>query len=344
MDERNNQTPESLSTKRLIEKNAMRHTFSRVGWSVLVLMLATGFAANLVESLFSLFSKSPDKFISKYYLYYNEVVVALSVLAGFLVLMSMPTAAPQKKKATVKEILTYICVCFAIGWVGNIIGTQMLNVWNTFTGNEVVNHLSAVLSTVEPWQVFICTGILAPILEELFFRKLMIDRTRRYGELASILVSAFFFALFHGNFSQFFYAFGIGVLFGYVYCRTGSYVTVTLLHMAFNIVMGVIPAALSPGILAFAEELMLFESDAEIIALAVKHAAAIVPYFLLIFVQDALSIVGIVLLIINRRRIYIEKSTLSISAEEQRNAAVLNAGVIVAVAALVLITVSTLFT
>ena len=189
-----------------------------------------------------------------------------------------------------------------------------------------------------------CTGILAPILEEIFFRKLIIDRTRRYGELASILVSAFFFALFHGNFSQFFYAFGIGVLFGYIYCRTGSYVTVTLLHVVFNIFMGVIPAALSPGIFAFAEELLLLESDAEIIALAVKHAASVVPYYLHVFVQDVLSIVGIVLLIINRKRIYIEKSDLSISAREQRRAAVLNAGVIVALALLVFLTVSTLFT
>ena len=349
-EEMNNFAPEVdagvLSTKRLIEKNAMRHTFSRVGWAVFVLTLATGIVAYLLEELFSLFSKSHLDFISKNYLYFNEIVVALAVLAGFLVLMGLPASAPAKKKATAKEFFTYICICFAIGWIGNIIGTVMLTVWNAATGNEVVNQLSDILTMVGPWQMAICTGILAPILEELFFRKLIIDRTRRYGELASILISAFFFGIFHGNFSQFFYAFGIGAMLGYVYCKTGSYLTVVLLHMGFNFVMGVIPSLMTPDLMMFIEEYAKLTADNfdALVALVSEYAITIVGYLMLACVQGIFNLLGIILFIVNRKKIHIEKSDLLLSAKEQRLAAVLNAGVIAAFILLLLLTVSTLFT
>ncbi len=51
------------------------------------------------------------------------------------------------------------------------------------------------------------------------FRKEIIS-LRRYGEKTAIMFSALAFALFHMNVFQFFYAFGLGLMFGYVYTRT----------------------------------------------------------------------------------------------------------------------------
>ena len=82
--------------------------------------------------------------------------------------------------------------------------------------------------------------ILAPLAEETVFRRFFIDRARPYGEKLAVVTSALAFGLFHGNFAQFFYAFGLGLVFGYVYVRTGRLRCSVLLHMFINLIGGVV--------------------------------------------------------------------------------------------------------
>ena len=77
-------------------------------------------------------------------------------------------------------------------------------------------------------------AFLAPIFEELIFRKLIIDRTRRFGELTSILLSSFLFGLVHCNVYQIFYAFALGLILGYVYMRTGNVILTIIMHVLIN--------------------------------------------------------------------------------------------------------------
>lgn len=65
--------------------------------------------------------------------------------------------------------------------------------------------------------------VMAPICEEILFRKILIDRIRLYGDKAAILVSSVVFGLSHGNFYQFFYAFGIGLVLAIFIFRRGSF-------------------------------------------------------------------------------------------------------------------------
>ncbi len=329
-----------------LQKKKMRRAFSRIGWAVLVTALATFAVSLLLGIVIGLFGDEGYAFYSKNLLLLNQALITVSVLAGALVLIGMPKDKPVRRKATPKEFFVYLCICFAIGWAGNLIGSTWLTFWNLVSGNEVTNPLNEILSSVSPWQMALCTGILAPIIEEFFFRKLLIDRTRKYGELAAILMSAAFFGIFHQNFSQFFYAFGIGILLGYVYCRTGSYITVTLLHLVFNFVMGVIPSILSTGLFEFLEQFgNITEPSAEaVLALLGTYGLTILIYLFYASIQGALNIAGVVLFFVTKRKIHVEKSGLLIDAKEQRKAAIVNFGVIAAFAVLIALTVSTLFT
>lgn len=76
--------------------------------------------------------------------------------------------------------------------------------------------------------------VIAPVSEEVLFRKLLLDRLRPYGDKFAILASALCFGLFHGNLSQFFYAFAVGALFAYVVLRTGCLWQTMLLHALVN--------------------------------------------------------------------------------------------------------------
>ena len=68
------------------------------------------------------------------------------------------------------------------------------------------------------------------ILEEFIFRKMVIDRIWQYGEKIAVVTSALIFALFHINLFQFFYALGIGLIFAYVYLRTGKLRYTIIMH------------------------------------------------------------------------------------------------------------------
>ena len=93
----------------------------------------------------------------------------------------------------------------AIGMAGNLIGQVILAVWNGATGNEAGGEVDEILLGSDYLISFLMIGIVAPFLEEFLFRKLLIDHTRRYGELVCIVTSGVLFGLFHGNFTQFFF-------------------------------------------------------------------------------------------------------------------------------------------
>ena len=56
-----------------------------------------------------------------------------------------------------------------------------------------------------------------------------------------------FFALFHGNFYQFFYALLLGMVFAWLYSSTGRIRYNIMLHMLINLMGGVLPIMMSPG-------------------------------------------------------------------------------------------------
>lgn len=331
----------------------MRRAYSRCGWA----LFAVSSIVFLLSILLGVLLKGADDAIkeiyNKYLLYFNEVMIALSIAIGLCALIGTEKSTPQGEQISGGKFIKLMCICFAIGWVGNLIGTAILLVWNIFTGNQVENQLVGVIINTAPFQMFLCTGIIAPILEEFFFRKVLIDRTHKYGELTAILISAAFFGLFHQNFSQFFYAFGLGIIFGYVYCKTGSYLTVTLMHMVFNTVMGVIPGLLLPKVLEFLGKINeiasgeLGEITAEqidtVIPLINEYALSFALYMLYALVIGAINIAGAIILLLNFKKSKFENAAPELTAPEKRRASMLSVGTIAGAALLVALTVATLF-
>ena len=80
--------------------------------------------------------------------------------------------------------------------------------------------------------------IFAPIVEELFFRKLFLDRLLVLGEKKAILMSAILFGLphlFSQGLPQLFSTFLVGLVWADVRVKTGKLWPGILLHMLFNL-------------------------------------------------------------------------------------------------------------
>lgn len=148
---------------------------------------------------------------------------------------------------TGKQLFIAFTMTYALMILGNLLGLGVTSVIGLLKGGQVVNPLLNIATTGNIWINAIYTVLLAPVYEEFLFRKLVIDRTVRYGEGTAIVLSGMMFALFHGNLNQFVYALPMGLFFAFIYAKTGKIKYTIILHMAVNFmgtVVGLLPAAI----------------------------------------------------------------------------------------------------
>ena len=86
------------------------------------------------------------------------------------------------------------------------------------------------------WVDFLCVSIFAPLFEEWLCRGMVMRGLLANGmkPVWAILISALFFALIHANPWQALPALALGLVFGYVYYKTGSLTLTMLMHFTNN--------------------------------------------------------------------------------------------------------------
>ena len=144
----------------------------------------------------------------------------------------------KQKNLPLGSLFGVIVLCFALTYIGSIAGTLVEELLAALMGRTATNPVEETVSAIPLWAVFLFMVILAPIFEEIFFRKIVIDRLRRYGDVSAMVISGIVFGVIHGNFSQFFYAALLGVVFGAVYLHTGKLGYTIFLHMLINFMGG----------------------------------------------------------------------------------------------------------
>lgn len=233
-----------------------RETFSRLGLSLV--LLTVGMTVGQYAISYLLLWLAPDAV----YLWWPNWVVSVVPLYGiglplmYLVLRGLPPAPHnatcsggfityEKPAFTVGSWVRVLFMGFGCMYVGSIVGNLLMGLLSGLTGYAYANSLETVVGQSPVWATLLATCVIAPLGEELIFRKLFIDRARRFGDTAAILLSALLFGLFHANLFQFFYAFMLGILLAYVYTRTGKLSWCVAMHATVNLMGGVIIPALS---------------------------------------------------------------------------------------------------
>lgn len=232
---------------------------------------------------------------------------------AFMYLLALPAAALYFK--TVPKFgqvrherwepgawLVVFLIGLAMGYFGNIVGTVVSN----FTGGVSIDYenLMDMIFDGNVFLTFLNVVVGAPIVEELLFRKFLIDRTIGYGEKLSVLLSGALFGLMHGNFQQFFYAFALGCLFAYIYCKTGKIKNTILFHMWINFSGSILVPLMSRPVLAAVLGQEAGEGTAEAVmgmgVLFILASLALISYTLF---QLAAAVAGLVLFFIYKKYI-----------------------------------------
>lgn len=207
---------------------------------LLVLLLraaAPGFATNPA------YAKLYTVVLSVVPLYFCALPVFLAVTGGFRTLFSRELFATREKMSG-RAFLKSLTIMMFFTYVLNLLTQIVTTMLSAVKGSEIVNPVTSMLpsSVVEFVVLFLFSCVVAPVLEEILFRGLIIHGLKRFGDGMAIFGSALIFALFHGNLSQFFYTFAIGCIFGYIYLKTGTVKYSIYLHMLMNFFGGILPS------------------------------------------------------------------------------------------------------
>lgn len=333
----------------LTPQKEMRKSYSRCGFATLTLILVS-FVASLILGIITeipAFKDTLAPLLDSYFLLVNEAVICLSVLAGLLVLLGTKGEAPERTRLSFRAYFSIFAATVAVSTVGNYVGMLWTMPRDMLSeGGDVTNDVAALLDGQSLWQLVLCVAILAPVFEEFFFRKLLLDRLHPHGEFLAILTSGLLFGLFHQNVEQYFYTFGVGILLAYLYVRTGSYLAVTLMHAAFNLFFGVLPSLVAGKVTEFLTLLETEEGDAllsDLSALLSEYGLALLYYLIHLLLVGALTIAGILIIIFSVKKIKIKSPPPSLSVWDMGTNAYINGGMLSAVILMFGMTVLSLF-
>lgn len=314
------------------DKKSCRKTFSRMGFAYSVFQLIFMGAAYLLAFIIAAFF--PDlldiEIISWLVNYLPMYIVAVPVTT--LILKKLPVVKPNDHKLTAGKYSILVLMGIGLTIAGSLIGNMLSAIIDLITGLKTSNAVSDMVTDTNPLIILFFVVIMAPIVEEFLCRKLIIDHTLKYGEWTAILLSGLIFALIHGNFFQFFYAFALGALMAFIYIRTGRLRYTIIFHMIINTIGGLLPTLLLQSVDMNAIESMTSEQ----IMNATGDEMLWIMYTVLmmlvlcayVFLEYGLAIAGIVLFCVFIKKMVATVEPMNIPKGERIRCMFLNPGMI----------------
>lgn len=258
----------------------------------------------------------------------------------YLILKPLPTVDPLEGTLRPRDLLGGLCVAVTLMLAGNYLSTILTSFIGVFMGDALSNPV-AELTVGTPWYInLIFVGILAPIMEEIIFRRVLCRRLLPLGEGYAIVLSSAAFSLCHGNLFQSLYAFALGCLFALIYIKTGKLRHSIFYHIAINLTSGIFASWLMEKLnieelLTVMEEIM--KSGSTDMSPLIPFAMPLMILTVYDIVMYAAAFVGLVLLIRHKNRIVLSEGLLPPPKKGRVANVFLNAGTAAAIAAFTVI-------
>ena len=297
-----------------------RAVFSKLGLSATLMLASASVVQVLLVRLLNRAVPGWTAWPYSMWLLGFGVLYVVSIPAGLLLTRRMSVLPPEKNAMTLGRYLCILLICIFMMEAGNLVGLAIQSLMESIVGGMPENPIE-VFATDDslPLRILFLV-ILAPLIEEFVFRRVFIDRMRPYGEKLAVVTSALMFGLFHGNLSQMFYAFALGLVFGYVYLRTGKLRYSVGLHMFINFFGGVLSVELTkwaqPGLEA-AQDPNTAVLTPGVVALSIYSIALL-----------GCAVAGLVLLCVRSRRVYFEPTPLEVPQGQRFSVSWINVGML----------------
>ena len=291
-----------------METKSMKKSFSGLGWRFLIGTLIIYAVQMGVMAIVGV--------VKAEWLQNTTISLILAVMPLYLIGMPilialvkrMPGEAPAKKSIKPGQFVLALIMCYALMYCGNLAGTLITTLVGVLKGTAVDNALMTYATESSMIVTFIYMVLCAPVLEEYIFRKLIVDRTVKYGQGVAIVLSGLMFGLFHGNLNQFAYAMLLGMFLAFMYVKTGNLKITIGLHMCINFMGAIVSVLLLKAIhLDEYQEIVMNGGDAEdIMNFMMQYLPGWIGYMIYVLFILAVVITGIVLFIVFRKKFAVE--------------------------------------
>lgn len=283
--------------------NIAKKAYSRFGLTYTIGQLGYGFLIILISFIIGRLSPGILSSLNSNLIVTYIVMVGLAYPAMYLAIRGLKKTEIPKKDMGIGLYLCCFPMVYALAALSNIVGSIINARLGKLTGEGAVNPVIDLVMNVSPVILFIVAVVAAPICEELTFRKFLIDRTVGFGEKTAMIMSGLIFGLYHGNLSQFAYAFVIGMFFAFIYIRTGKVIYTILLHMFINGTTTVLSQVMKISINIDELTQYVYGGDMEAYMNYVnENLAAFALLGLMGMIIITFLLLGIVLLILNHKK------------------------------------------
>jgi len=230
--------------------------FSRIGISLFALLMVQQIVVAIISSAITIVN--PALMEQGWFMwvlsYLPLYLIAFPVFLG--IVSSIPNqevSISQATRPSVGQMLQLIPMCIATAYILNLLAAALSYLVEMIRGKGITNPLETIMAGSDTWVNLLFVVIIAPIMEEIIFRRILYRKLIGFGPKIYVFFSAFLFAAFHANFYQLAYAFVLGVIFAMLTYYSGTIKYSIILHMIINFSAG----GLGSALLALDNEMIL---------------------------------------------------------------------------------------
>ena len=223
-------------------KREIRRTGNRNG----LLLTGVFLAANLLGGIaitawLLLFGEPEAQYRDVFSQIFSVVFLDLIAFPAALLINRLTRKTPfrirfQKPDVSFGFIAKWCVIGFGGGYAVNFLMNLIFLIPQAF-GVEL--HSPSLTLGTSPLAVVVTVvsfALIAPLIEELFFRGALLNNIRPFGDGFAIIMTAIMFGMFHMNYEQIFYAAALGLAAGFLCVRANSILPAVFLHFGFNAV------------------------------------------------------------------------------------------------------------
>lgn len=209
------------------------------GYDASVKGLLENYKADISTTTFSMLMNSTVTLVSlTLTLIFGSIVMGFS-FNGFL--------KPDKKSAV--RGLSLFPACFLL----NIIFSILVNYFTSMMNTVGVKIPEADFTIKSPSTAavifeFLYLSIVAPLVEEIIYRGMILGSLSKYGEIPAVVMSALCFGLMHGNIPQATSAFATGLAYASIAMTCHSILPTLLIHSLNNFAVSMVTMGKALGI------------------------------------------------------------------------------------------------
>lgn len=182
-----------------------------------------------------------DRSVVDRLLYYSLYVgfyclMLLLPVGGLALIFRRPPTLPREGRQSFSPLQGVLLLAFGMAFC--LLANFVTNYWLQLVEFFGIRPFDGGLNNDGGWLSLSLNlftyAVLPALVEELVFRGWILGALQPFGERRALLLSALIFGLIHGNLTQVPFAFILGLLFGYIFLRTGRLWPGIVLHFLNN--------------------------------------------------------------------------------------------------------------